>query len=91
MLGSLLVPETYTPVLLEKRAKRLSQLTGKVYISTLDKGGKKTLKTVLLTALTRPWQLLFREPIVLLLSIYMAILYGTVGTTVISRVRKTYS
>lgn len=29
------------------------------------------------TALSRPWILLFREPIVFLLSIYMAIIYGT--------------
>jgi hypothetical protein len=33
----------------------------------------KTLKT----ALSRPWILLFREPIVLLFSIYMSIIYGT--------------
>jgi hypothetical protein len=30
-----------------------------------------------MTAITRPWILLLREPIVLLLSIYMAIIYGT--------------
>lgn len=27
-------------------------------------------------SLKRPWQLLFREPIVLLLSIYMSLVYG---------------
>ncbi len=37
IIGGLLVPETYAPVLLRKRAAALSQKTGKVYISVLDK------------------------------------------------------
>jgi len=39
--------------------------------------GKLSLKEAYKTALSRPWILLFREPIVLLLSIYLAIIYGT--------------
>ncbi|PLB34308.1 MFS transporter [Aspergillus candidus] len=75
---SLIVPETYAPVLLQRRAARLSQLTGKVYRSKLEiDQGKKSLAGAFKTALSRPWILLFREPIVLLLSIYMAIIYGT--------------
>lgn len=81
ILVSLVVPETYSPVLLERRAEKLSKLTGKSFISKLDKDKKKSLGLALKTALTRPWVLLFREPIVLLLSIYMAILYGTVPIT----------
>ncbi|KAL4903411.1 hypothetical protein BDW74DRAFT_179828 [Aspergillus multicolor] len=63
-----------------KRAASLAKHTGKVYISVYqhDQGqGKKTLGQAFKTALSRPWILLFREPIVLLLSIYIAILYGT--------------
>ncbi|KAL6237566.1 hypothetical protein BDW75DRAFT_238177 [Aspergillus navahoensis] len=78
ILCSLLVPETYAPFLLQKRAASLANQTGKVYISIHEQGkGKKTLKQVLKTALSRPWILLFREPIVLLLAIYIAVLYGT--------------
>jgi hypothetical protein len=78
ILGSLLVPETYAPVLLRRRAAKLSQTTGKYYISSIDHTqGKVTLTESLKTALSRPWILLFKEPIVLLLSIYMAIIYGT--------------
>ena len=78
IFGSLIVPETYAPVLLRKRAERLSQTTGKVYRSKLDiERGKVSTKTAFGTALKRPWILLFAEPIVLLLSIYMAIVYGT--------------
>ncbi|KZZ90266.1 Major facilitator superfamily domain, general substrate transporter [Moelleriella libera RCEF 2490] len=78
ILGSLLVPETYAPVLLRKRAAKLSKITGKYYISKVDHDrGRVTLSQSFKTALSRPWILLFKEPIVLLLSVYMAIIYGT--------------
>lgn len=74
----LLLPETYAPVLLRRRAEKLSALTGKVYRSQLDiDRGPIPLGRTLKTALSRPWVLLFREPIVLLFSIYMSIIYGT--------------
>ncbi|KAJ4418853.1 hypothetical protein N0V82_005299 [Gnomoniopsis sp. IMI 355080] len=73
-----LVPETYSPVLLRKRAAKLSKLTGKVYVSKQDaQQGKVSLGEAFKTALSRPWILLFQEPIVFLLSLYMAIVYGT--------------
>lgn len=72
------VPETYAPVLLRRRAAKLSKLSGKVYISKPDaQQGKVSFGEAFRTALSRPWILLFREPIVLLLSLYMAIIYGT--------------
>jgi len=72
------VPETYPPVLLRKRAVALSKLTGKVYMSRGDiDQGTITLGEAFSTGLKRPWILLFCEPIVLILSIYMAIIYGT--------------
>lgn len=78
ILGSLLVPETYAPVLLRRRAAKLSKLTGKLYMSKIDiDQGKTSLKDSFKIALSRPWILLFREPIVFLLSLYMAIVYGT--------------
>ncbi|GAM86439.1 hypothetical protein ANO11243_044530 [Dothideomycetidae sp. 11243] len=77
IIGTFCVPETYPPVLLRKRAERLSKLTGKVYVSRTDHDqGKKTFGQVFKSALGRPWVLLFTEPIVLLLTIYMAIVYG---------------
>ncbi|KAJ5172786.1 hypothetical protein N7492_005379 [Penicillium capsulatum] len=73
-----LLPETYAPVLLRRRAAKLSAMTGKVYRSKLDIARRPApLGQTLKTALSRPWILLFREPIVLLLSIYMSIIYGT--------------
>ncbi|CAF1049368.1 unnamed protein product [Adineta steineri] len=71
------LPETYSPVLLRRRAKKLSKRTGKTYRSKFEEEEKTKFSKVLKTSLLRPWALLFREPIVLLLSIYMAIIYGT--------------
>lgn len=74
----LIVPETYAPVLLRRRAVQLSKLTGKVYKSQLElKQGSKMLNNVLKISLSRPWVLLVTEPIVTILSIYQAIIYAT--------------
>ncbi|RAL08498.1 MFS transporter [Aspergillus homomorphus CBS 101889] len=72
------IPETYAPVLLRQRARRLTQLTGRIHRSKieLDKGAV-SLPRLLRTTLSRPWVLLFREPIVLLFAVYIAIVYGT--------------
>lgn len=79
ILGTLILPETYAPVLLRARARKLSELTGHCYVSVADKNatGKPSTSETFSVALSRPWQLLFREPIVLLLSIYMSVIYGT--------------
>lgn len=74
---SLYVPETYAPVLLRRRAAKLSSMTGKIYVSKLDLAATVPRSEEIKTALLRPWILLFREPIVLLASVYLAILYGT--------------
>lgn len=66
-------------MLLIRRAKHLSKTHGKHYISILEKSqGKKLPSEVFKKALGRPWVLLFAEPIVLVASLYMAIIYGTV-------------
>ncbi|KAM3075433.1 hypothetical protein ACMFMG_007581 [Clarireedia jacksonii] len=78
ILVALFVPETYGPLLLQRRAQELSKRSGKYYISKLDKDKhQSTLGKTLKVALTRPWLLLLHEPIVLVLSIYSALLYGT--------------
>lgn len=79
VLGVLFIPETYGPVLLQKRARHLSKTDDKAYISVLEKSqGKKKPSEVFKRALLRPWVFLFLEPIVLVASLYMAIIYGTV-------------
>jgi len=72
-----IVPETYAPTLLRERAKLLSKVTGKYYRASVDAKKPLDVKVLVKTSLGRPWILLFREPIVLAISIYMSIIYGT--------------
>ncbi|KAL4971450.1 major facilitator superfamily domain-containing protein [Aspergillus desertorum] len=72
------IPEPFAPVLLMRWAEQLSQARSCVYISKLEKDRpKRTFLSAIKVALVQPWVLLCHEPIVLLLTIYMAILYGT--------------
>ncbi|KAK4214351.1 major facilitator superfamily domain-containing protein [Rhypophila decipiens] len=81
LVAALLLPETYAPVLLEKRARRLSALTGKVYISaaavSAGGGNKNSLSSSLAIALSRPFRLALNEPIISLLALYQAVVFGT--------------
>ncbi|KAF9767960.1 Efflux pump fub11 [Fusarium sp. DS 682] len=78
IVNSLVIPETYGPYILRRRAAIISKRTGKVYISKVDVGRPQTtIITQFKTAIIRPWVLLFKEPIVLLTSLYMGIIYGT--------------
>jgi hypothetical protein len=78
IVATLVIPETYAPYILRKRGERLSRVTGKVYISALDADRPPSSAAhQLKAALTRPWVLLFKEPIVLITSIYISIIYGT--------------
>lgn len=58
------VPETFAPALLRAKAKRLQkEADGSVYyVSKFDKANTKTKKEILKTSLTRPFVLLFTEP-----------------------------
>jgi hypothetical protein len=77
ILSALAIPETYSPVILRRRAGKLSEITGKVYKSKMDiDNGSKSIVTEYKIALSRPWILLIKEPIVLFLSIYVSIIYG---------------
>ncbi|PRP80994.1 hypothetical protein PROFUN_11108 [Planoprotostelium fungivorum] len=76
IVGFFLYPETYAPVLLRKRALMLSQDTGLHYVSKFEAQKKLKYSQLFKISLSRPWILLFKEPIVLLMSIYMAIAYG---------------
>ncbi|KAK5202904.1 Synaptic vesicle transporter SVOP [Exophiala xenobiotica] len=63
------IPETYAPVLLDRRAKKIRKETG-------DNLDTRPFSEQLRIVLLRPLQLLFLEPIVLLISLYMSVLYG---------------
>ena len=77
LAGILFLPETYAPVLLRERAKKMSEVTGQCYMTSMDFQKPIAYNDLIKKSLLLPWTLLVREPIVLLLSIYMSIIYAT--------------
>ena len=75
------VPETYAPTILARRAKRLNKNAAKSgekkvrYVTEQDLD-LLPFATRMKNFLLRPFQLLFTELIVFLISIYMSVLYG---------------
>ncbi|KAF2757377.1 MFS multidrug transporter [Pseudovirgaria hyperparasitica] len=75
LFGLVFLRETYAPILLARKAARLRKETGNQALHTeYDSDLKFTKK--LSTALVRPSRLLGTQPIVQVLALYMAFLYG---------------
>ncbi|KAF1835016.1 MFS general substrate transporter [Decorospora gaudefroyi] len=70
------VPETYAPRLLAKRANKMRKETGDDKFVTEQDLDMRPFSQRLQLFLLRPFQLLFRELIVFLISVYMSVLYG---------------
>ncbi|KAF2837454.1 MFS general substrate transporter [Patellaria atrata CBS 101060] len=72
----LLVPETYHPVLLRKKARQMRKETGNdAWHAPIERMNKSIAKTVLWSCI-RPFQLLFFEPMCLNLCLLSAVLLG---------------
>jgi len=75
ILGVIIMRETYAPVILARKAARLRKETGNEAIrSKLDTG--LSPKELIIRSLIRPTKMLILSPIVALMSIYMALVYG---------------
>lgn len=70
------VAETYAPTILARRAKKLRAETGEKDHVTEQDLDLRPMSERLRIFLIRPFQLLFTEPIVFLISLYMSVLYG---------------
>ncbi|OSD04427.1 MFS general substrate transporter [Trametes coccinea BRFM310] len=70
------IPETFAPVLLRKRAQRLREETGDPTITTEQELFKASLSQIITETLLRPFQMIVTEPILLLMSLYIALIYG---------------
>ncbi|KAI0957054.1 hypothetical protein AcW1_005567 [Taiwanofungus camphoratus] len=79
LLRFIATPETYGPVLLRWRARRLRRNSASklIYISKFDVGRSKSRWDIIKRNMERPFLFLISEPIVLLLAIYMSIAYAT--------------
>ncbi|OQO00664.1 hypothetical protein B0A48_13154 [Cryoendolithus antarcticus] len=71
-----LVPETYAPTILKKRASKLRKSTGDATYVTAQEIDGRTFGERLRVTLLLPLRLLFTEPIVTFLALYAALLYG---------------
>lgn len=75
-VGLFIVPETYAPVLLQRKAERLRHETQNWAIHSKIDEQPITLHTVIVKFLSRPALMLINEPILILLTIYLATIYG---------------
>ena len=76
-LALLVVSETSGPKILQRRAARLRHETKNwAYHSKLDEQPALSASTVFNNYVLRPFKMLFLEPILLLISIYLALIYG---------------
>lgn len=77
-LLSLFVPETYAPVLLAQKAKRLraADPVKNKDIYAASERVSWTLNAILERTIFRPFKMLLVEPILLLTTIYISIAYG---------------
>ncbi|PGG97474.1 hypothetical protein AJ79_09194 [Helicocarpus griseus UAMH5409] len=70
------MPETYAPVLLQRRARKLRKETGNNGIVAPFDIQKKGIKVTLTVTLTRPIRMMIHESIVLFTCLYLAIVYA---------------
>ncbi|CCM02927.1 uncharacterized protein FIBRA_05041 [Fibroporia radiculosa] len=97
-LGVLFLRETFAPLLLERRAEAMRksmdiEKARLINVCTVYDNTDRHWKHIFAKALVRPFQLFFHEPIIQLLGIYMAFIYGTLYlflTTIDSIFEDTY-
>ncbi|KAI0059359.1 MFS polyamine transporter [Artomyces pyxidatus] len=81
ILGTVFLKETYAPTLLERKAERIRRSMDEekvkhTEVRTVFQSNNLNFKAFLARALVRPFSLFIHEPIVQLLGLYMAFLYG---------------
>ena len=73
MVALLLLPETYGPTILKKRAQKLRKESGNKNIFAPIELEKKGARQILTITLARPFQMFFFEAIVLLTCLYSSL------------------
>ncbi|GAA5943153.1 MFS transporter [Sporobolomyces koalae] len=73
------LPETYVPYILHTEAKRLRKETGDDrWHSAMDKKQDSSFKAVIHRTVLKPFIMLFQEPMLLVVTLYMSFIYGIV-------------
>ena len=76
VLGFLFLRETYAPSILGKKAHKLREATGNTALHTKWEASGRNFSKKLKLALVRPFILLGTQPIMQVLAVYLAYLYG---------------
>lgn len=76
ILDLFFLPETYGPILLQRKANHLRHTTGNWALHSKLDEKELTFKVIIETNLERPLRMLVTEPIILLLATYNAFVYG---------------
>lgn len=70
------MPETYAPVILKRRAKKLRKDTGNSNIVSPLEIQSRNVREMLLITISRPFRMIIHEYIVSLSSLYLALAYA---------------
>jgi DHA1 family multidrug resistance protein-like MFS transporter len=72
------LPETSTPNLLLRRARRLRQLTGNKQLLAQSEIDQKNLRpsAILMDAITKPMEITIKDPAIAFVNLYTALVYG---------------
>lgn len=76
IIGLLVVPETYGPKILQTRAERLRRETKNWALHSFLDEHKPTMSDLVNKYLLRPFQMIILEPILLCMTLYLALVYG---------------
>ena len=74
--GFFTVPETFAPILLSRRATKIRFATKNWAVRAKYDEQQVDLKSIMEKYLLRPFAMLFKEPILDLMTLYMSIIYG---------------
>ncbi|WPH03095.1 putative mfs multidrug protein [Acrodontium crateriforme] len=78
IIAVFIIPETFAPVILQQRAKRIRFETKNWAIHAKHDEKEIDLKEILTKYLTKPFVMMAQEPILLLMTLYMALIYGLI-------------
>jgi len=78
VVAAILLPETYAPVLLQQKVKRLRKEdpVGSKHLYAEHEKQDWSFKGIVHRTIFRPFSMLAKEPILILITIYLSVVYG---------------
>jgi multidrug resistance protein len=75
-IGLFILPETYAPIILEKKAKKLRKESGNPKLHTVFDLAKVRWQEKFRHNMVRPFILIATQPIIIVLGVYLMVIYG---------------